>query len=229
MRYGRNGMALLSFQFYFVTGKCNRNIDNDVTHRKIFTLSKLLVIFYTLKYGEFITYMELLISPHHNTCRSFQLFCLLKIILKKQNPVTIERHEANLFHEISLILMFLCIYVFFIYFWFKRKLCSHDHNCRKRCSTGHNSISVYCILVQIWFGTINAGLDIRFFDNNFLYELASEFSNNLRLRILENLEVFRKSKALLGQSLVLSICLQKRIFGNNSFILLPRYFCRHGT
>ena len=30
--------------------------DNDVTHRKIFTLSKLLVIFYTLKYGEFITY-----------------------------------------------------------------------------------------------------------------------------------------------------------------------------
>ena len=64
MRYGRNGMAVLSFQFYFVTGKCNRNIDNDVTHRKI-------VIFYTLKYGEFITYMELLISPHHNTCRSF--------------------------------------------------------------------------------------------------------------------------------------------------------------
>ena len=31
-------------------------IDNDVTHRKIFTLSKLLVFFYTLKYGEFITY-----------------------------------------------------------------------------------------------------------------------------------------------------------------------------
>ena len=28
----------------------------DATHRKIFTLSKLLVIFYTLKYGEFITY-----------------------------------------------------------------------------------------------------------------------------------------------------------------------------
>ena len=33
-----------------------KSIDNDVTHRKIFTLSKLLVIFYTLKYGEFITY-----------------------------------------------------------------------------------------------------------------------------------------------------------------------------
>ena len=32
-------------------------IDN-VTHRKIFTLSKLLVIFYTLKYGEFITYTD---------------------------------------------------------------------------------------------------------------------------------------------------------------------------
>ena len=29
---------------------------NGVTHRKIFTLSKLLVIFYTLKYDEFITY-----------------------------------------------------------------------------------------------------------------------------------------------------------------------------
>ena len=27
-------------------------------HRKIFTHSKLLVIFYTLKYGEFITYIE---------------------------------------------------------------------------------------------------------------------------------------------------------------------------
>ena len=32
------------------------SVDNDVTHWKIFTLSKLLVIFYTLKYGEFITY-----------------------------------------------------------------------------------------------------------------------------------------------------------------------------
>ena len=32
------------------------SIDNDVIHQKIFTLSKLLVIFYTLKYGEFITY-----------------------------------------------------------------------------------------------------------------------------------------------------------------------------
>ena len=32
-----------------------KSIDNDATHRKIFTLSKLLVIFYTLKYGEFIT------------------------------------------------------------------------------------------------------------------------------------------------------------------------------
>ena len=37
----------------------------DATHRKIFTLSKLLVIFYTLKYGEFITYygMEVSVEP----------------------------------------------------------------------------------------------------------------------------------------------------------------------
>ena len=34
-------------------------IDNEVTHRKIFTLSKLLAIFYALKYGEFITYYRL--------------------------------------------------------------------------------------------------------------------------------------------------------------------------
>ena len=29
-----------------------KSIDNDVTHRKIFTLSKLLVIFYTLEYDK---------------------------------------------------------------------------------------------------------------------------------------------------------------------------------
>ena len=36
-----------------------KSIDNDVTHRKIFTIGKLLVIFYTLKYGEFITYLSI--------------------------------------------------------------------------------------------------------------------------------------------------------------------------
>ena len=41
-----------------------KSIDNDVTHRKIFTLSKLLVTFYTLKYGEFITY-------HHKSFGKF--------------------------------------------------------------------------------------------------------------------------------------------------------------
>ena len=35
-------MFVKSFLFTYV-----KNIDNDVTHRKIFTLSKLLVIFYT--------------------------------------------------------------------------------------------------------------------------------------------------------------------------------------
>ena len=43
---------------YFLLFTYVKSIDNDVTHRKIFTLSKLLVIFYTLKYGEFSTYQE---------------------------------------------------------------------------------------------------------------------------------------------------------------------------
>ena len=33
-----------------------KSIYNDVKHQKIFTIRKILVVFYILKYGEFITY-----------------------------------------------------------------------------------------------------------------------------------------------------------------------------
>ena len=34
-----------------------KSIDNDVTHRKIFTIIKFFNNFYFLKYGEFITFI----------------------------------------------------------------------------------------------------------------------------------------------------------------------------
>ena len=51
------------------------NNDNDVTHRKIFTLSKLLVIFYTLKYGEFITYASNKFRKMHTLVAGAEFSC----------------------------------------------------------------------------------------------------------------------------------------------------------